>query len=213
MVGVHQQDTAEPFALALGGIHDRLAGLQLAGVDPEEAQLADIGVAHDLEGQSREGRIVGGGADLGLIGLGIDALDGGNIQRGGHEIDDRVEQLLYAFVFVGSPACDGDHLHRARGLPDRRADLVRGDFFAFEICFHDLFVEVGDRFQQLITVLLCQAAQLVRDRLGAHVLSEVVVINSCVHIHKVDNTAEAVLAPDGELNRNGIALEPLMHHV
>ena len=213
VVGVHQQDAAQALTLSLGGVHDRLAGLQRAGIDTEETQLAHIGVGHDLKGQRREGRLIGGVADLGLIGLGIDTLDSRDIQRRGHIIDDRVEQLLYAFVFVGSAAGDGDHFHRTGGLPDRRTDLVRRDFFAFEICFHDLFVEVGDSFQQLIAVLLSEGTHILGDLLGAHILAEIIVINSGVHIHKVDNTFEAVFTPDRKLDRNGIALEPLMHHV
>ncbi|KAG0930405.1 hypothetical protein G6F31_017047 [Rhizopus arrhizus] len=54
LVGVHLQDAAQPFLLALDRVEDRIARLHHAGVNAEEHQLPDEGVRHDLEGQRRE---------------------------------------------------------------------------------------------------------------------------------------------------------------
>ena len=56
VVGVHLQDAADAFTLALASVHDIGTGFELTGIDAEEAELADEGVGHDLECQGREGR-------------------------------------------------------------------------------------------------------------------------------------------------------------
>ncbi len=213
VIGVHQQDPAETLAHALRRVHDRLARLQRTGVHAEEAQSSDIGVGHDLEGQCRERLVIARPADFRLVGLGMYAFDRRDIQRRGHVIHDRVQQLLYALVLVGSAACNGNHFHVARGFPDDLADLIRGDFFAAEIKFHYLVVKVGNRLQQFIAVLLGKRQHILRDRFGTHVLAEIVVIDARFHIHEIDDTGEAVLASDRKLNGNGVALESVVDHI
>ena len=58
MVGVHLQDAADAFLLALGRVVDVRAGLQPARIDAEVGELADVGVGHDLESQGGERRVV-----------------------------------------------------------------------------------------------------------------------------------------------------------
>ena len=65
MVGVHHQQAPDPLGLAGGDVEDAAAGAELARVDAEVGQLADVGVGHHLEGERGEGRGVVGGA-LGL---------------------------------------------------------------------------------------------------------------------------------------------------
>ena len=213
VVGMHLQEAGDPLSLAPGGVERGLAALHGAGVNADEAQLAYEGVGHDLEGQGGEGGVVIGGPGLLFLGLGIGARHRRNIQRGGHVLHDRVQQLLHAFVLVGGAAGHGNHLHRHRGSPDRRADLVRGHVFAFENQFHDLVVEVGNRFQELHTILFGQGTHLLGDLLVAHLLAQIIVINAGVHIHQVDDTDKAVFLADGQLDGHGVAFEPVMDHV
>ena len=65
LVGVHQQDAAEPLAPLLGRVVDLVALADLAGVDAEVGQLAER-VADDLEGEGGERRLLVGlaGDDL-----------------------------------------------------------------------------------------------------------------------------------------------------
>ncbi len=58
-VGVHLQDTADALLLALHRVVDRVAGLQHAGIDAEEGQVADKRVGGDLERQCGERRVIG----------------------------------------------------------------------------------------------------------------------------------------------------------
>ena len=74
MVGVHPQEAAEALLLAGGGVEDRVALLETAGVDPEIGELADVRVGHDLEGQGRERLgVLGLALDHNILGAGLEA--------------------------------------------------------------------------------------------------------------------------------------------
>ena len=106
--------------LSLGRVEHRRAGVDVARVDAEERELADERVGHDLEDESREGRVVVGLA-LELGAHVVVALDRRDVERRREVVDDRVEQLLHALVLEGRAADDrlnvaGDR-GRAAGLP------------------------------------------------------------------------------------------------
>ena len=71
VVGVHLQDTADTLVVILDRVVDGGACVQRTGVHTEEAELTDIRVSHDLEGQSCERLVVGGDTILLLAGLGL----------------------------------------------------------------------------------------------------------------------------------------------
>ena len=54
VVRVHLEDAADALGLAGRRVQDAVAGLQLAGVDAEVRELADVRVGHHLEGERRE---------------------------------------------------------------------------------------------------------------------------------------------------------------
>ena len=62
VVRVHLEDAADALGLAGRRVEDAVAGLDLAGVDAEVRELADVRVGHDLEGQRRERLVVRGAA-------------------------------------------------------------------------------------------------------------------------------------------------------
>jgi hypothetical protein len=51
LVGMHAEQAAHSLFLVPGSVEHVGAGLQPAGINPEEGQLADIRVGHNLEGQ------------------------------------------------------------------------------------------------------------------------------------------------------------------
>ena len=213
MVCVHQQDSADTLALTLRRVQNRFAGLDCAGIDTEEAQTADEGVGHDLECKSGERCIIGCLTGLLLIGLGVCSADCGNIQRRGHVLNDSVEQLLHAFIFIRSTADHGYHLNGACGLSDGCTDHILRNLFAFEIKHHYLVVEIRDSFQHLYTVFLGQIAHILGDFLGAHIVAEIIVINAGIHLNQIDYATEIRFGADRELDGHCIALKSVMHHI
>ncbi len=59
VVRVHLEDAPDPLGLAVRRVEHAVAGLDLAGVDAEVGELADVRVGHDLEGERRERRVLG----------------------------------------------------------------------------------------------------------------------------------------------------------
>ena len=94
LVGVHLHQPADALALAAwSALSTLVAGLDRAGVDAEEGQLADVGVGHDLERQRRRTarRRSACACDV-LARLGVRALDRRHVDRRRQVVDDRVEQ-------------------------------------------------------------------------------------------------------------------------
>ena len=213
VVGVHLQNAAHALTLALGGVQHGGTGRQLTGVNAEEGQTAHIGVGHDLEGQRGKGLVVAGTAILFLVGLGVGTHDSGHIRGSGHIVHDGVQQLLHTLVAVRAAAGDRHHFHGAGGLADGRADLLGRDLLALQIHLHDLVIEHGNGVQQLLAVFLGQIRHILGDRLNADILAQLIVVDISIHLHQVDDTAEGILLPDGELNGYSIGLQPVVHHV
>ena len=81
-VGVHLEQAAEALFLAGAGVEHLVALVEGARVDAEVGEPTDVGVAHDLERQRREGLVVG------RLALGRLALGGLARQPGGRSTGD-----------------------------------------------------------------------------------------------------------------------------
>ena len=88
LVGVHLQEPADALLLAAHRVVDGIARVQHAGVHADERELADVGVGHDLERETREGLVVAGLAQIDFAVL-LLALDRGNINRRRQVVDHR----------------------------------------------------------------------------------------------------------------------------
>src|SRR5206468_2103397 len=82
--------------LVLRGVVDCRAGLERAGVDAKEDELADALVVHDLERERGERRVIGRLSLFERPRLGIDALDRRDTERRRQVVDDRGELPLGA---------------------------------------------------------------------------------------------------------------------
>ena len=121
---MHLQQTADTFLLVLDGVENGFAGLQDAGINAQEGELADIGVGHDLEGQCRERRIVACFTFDFLV-VEVKALNRGNVNRRRQEFNHAVEHTLHALILEG-------------GAAEHRLDFA-GDA-ALADTLHDFFV-------------------------------------------------------------------------
>ncbi len=213
VVGVHLQHAAQALVVVLGGVINRGTGVHLAGIDAEIDQLADERVRCDLEGERGERLVIGSVAVHFLAGFRIGPLDGGDIRRGGHESDDRVQQLLHALVFIGRTACDRHEFVGNGRLADGGDDLFPGQLLAVQVFFHHRVVLLGNRFQQLGTVLFGDFFHIVRDFLDAHILAHFIVIDIRFHVDEVDDAPERVFLADRQLDGHGVGLEPVLHHL
>ena len=213
VVCVHLKDTSDALVVVLRRVIDCGAGLDNAGIHAEEAELTNERVSRNLERQRRERLIVRRVPAKFFLCIRIDSLDCGNIRRSGHVIHNRVEQLLYALVAVRSSAGYGNHRVGDCALAYLRFNFINGEFLATEVFFHQCLVLLGNLFNKLVVVLLRKLHHILRNRLVSHILAKVVIIDLRLHFHEIDDTLEGVLAANRQLNRDGIALEPVLHHL
>ena len=178
-----------------------------------KAVKSSVGVGHYLEGQRRERSVVGRGPLLLLVRVGHRAPDVGDVGGGGHIIDYGVKQLLYALVAVGCAAYYRYHRVGDGGRPDALLDLVNGQLLAAEVLLRERVVHLGDVLDHLGMVLLAQLLHVLGYLLDTYVLAKVVVIHIRFHLDKVYDAPEGILGSDGELDGNGVAVEPVLHHL
>ena len=67
--------------------------------------------------------------------------------------------------------------------------------------------------QQLVVVLLGLVLHIVGDVLHADIFAQVIVVHIGLHLYQVDNTLKGILDADGQLDRNSVALQTVMHHM
>lgn len=82
-----------------------------------------------------------------------------------------------------------------------------------QIQLHDLIIEHGDCVQQLFAVLVGKVDHILGDRLHAHILAQLIVIDIGIHLHQIDDTLEGILFSDGQLDGDGVGLQAIVHHV
>ena len=204
LVGVHLEDLADAFLLALRGIEHVVARLHNARVDTHEHELAVERVGRDLEDEGRE-RIVEGGLAVDLDGFvgRIEANDRRNVLRARQVVDDGVQHRLHTLVLERRTAQDRIGLTADGQRADALADLLFRKLAALEELLEQLLIGFGDLVEQLGTVLLGAVLEVVRDVhgvvVGAHVVLDVVP-DVGLHADQVHNAGEVVLSADRQLH-------------
>ena len=212
VVGVHAQNAADALALALGGVVDVAAGLQRAGIDAEEHQLAHEGIGHDLERQSAEGLFIVRLAGDDLVGVLLRAFHRRDVQRRGQEIDDGVQKRLHALVAVAGAAQDGGHGAGDGGLADAGHQFLVGKLLAVQVFLHQFVVGLGHGFDQRGAGFLGGVLEVGGDLGFVDGVAQIVGVDLGLHLEKIHLALEIGLGADGQLNGHGVGLQALFHH-
>ncbi len=164
LVGVHLVDLADPLLAAVDRVEHRGARLELAGVDADVDQLAEVRVGGDLVGQAGErlGRRTAAGRSTSSSSLTEWPWMRVDVERRGQVLHDRVEQGLDALVLERGAAQHRVDLVGQGGATDRGLELLDGELLALEVLLHDLVVGLGQRLEQLLAVLGGLLGQLAR---------------------------------------------------
>ncbi len=207
LVGVHLQNPAQAFLLALDRVVDGVARIDLARVDAEEDQLADERVGHDLERQSGELFVVRGTARRFLVVV-VHAGDRRDVDRRRQEVDHGVQHTLHALVLERGAAQHRLDFAGDGTVTQALDDLGFGQFALFQILVHQLFVRLGSCLDHLLAPFVARVGQFSRD---VHVVElgalAGLVPDDRLHLDQVDHTLEGVFGADGHNDGNRAGLQ------
>ena len=210
LVGVHLEEPSDALLLALDGVVDVGARAHDAGIDPEERERPDVGIAHDLEGERREGLRVARQALLLVPFVGIAPLDGWDVERRRQVVDHRVEERLDTLVLEGAPAHDRYDLHAQRPGTDRGADLGLRDRLAVQVLLHEPLVDVRERLDEALAARPSRFEMIFGNVLLAVARAEALVLpHDRLHRDEVDHPPEVVLRAERELQHDRVPPQPL----
>ena len=213
---MHPVDLADALLAVLGAVEHRGAGLKATGVDADVGELAQVRVAHDLEGEGREGLVI---ARLALDGLvlvaGLVALDGRDVERRRKVGDHGVEHGLNALVLEGRAGEHGGELVGEGRAANAGLDLLDGELLALKELLHDGVVGLGQGLEELLAPL-----GGLTGHVGGDVLDDVVLAllglsapGERTHGHEVDDSEEVGLGTDGELEDERRGAKAILDHV
>ena len=215
LVGVHAEQAAKAFLLAVVGVVQRRTGFDHARIDAEERQMAHKGVGGQLEHETGERFLVRAGADdLFFRVFGVVAHHLLDVEGRRQVVHNRVEQRLHTDVAERGAAQDGHDALADGALTDAGIDFLNGQFMAFEVLFHQFFIFFRHGVQQLKALFFVQILEILRDftvddleALGFFVKADGAAVN------EVNDALELVFSPDRNLEADGLCFQAVADHV
>ncbi len=141
---------------------------------------------------------------LDFVAIQVSTFNGRDICRGRHELDDRVDHLLYTLVPVGRAAGDRDCPAFTGSLTKSCLKLLICRLLAFQIHFHQLVVQITDLFDQLSTIELGILEDILGNLTDSNVIALIVVIDIGVHFEQVDEAFVGLFRADRNVYHDSI---------
>ncbi len=213
LIGVHLQDAAKALLAALDRVENRVARLDRAGIDPEESQLADVRIGHDLERQgSKRIGIIRGAMALGFILE--NAIDRRNVGRSRQIFDHGVQHGLHALVLEGGAAKHRYDLGTERTGTQTGLYFGLGQFAGLKVLVHQFLVGLGSRLDHLFPPLLGFGLKF-RGNIAVFELDALagLVPDYGLHLDQIHHALEFLFGANWNLQRNGVGLEAQAHLV
>ena len=210
LVGVHLEQPADTFLVALVYVEDLLSGGQVPGVKPDKGQVAHVGVVDDLKGQRGQRIVVHGRA--GDFVLAVHSDHGSHFQRGGQIVHHRVQKRLNPLVLKGGATNHRNRAQRNASGPEASFDLGLGEFFAGKIAVGQLFVVLGGRLDQLYVQGLGLVQILGRDLPHGHLGTRLAVEVESLHLDEIDHALEILCLPHGKLQQDRPGAQAFLDH-
>ena len=178
---MHEQDTADAFTLAFSGVVDIAAAFQGPGINTEEGQLTDIRVGHNLKSQGGEGFFIAGMA--GCLGpVRQDTVNRGNVCRRRSEINNTVQQKLYALVFESGATENRNGFVGNGCFTQGFFDVFNGDVFTFKVFFHEVFIGFSNAVQHSGAVFFNLVRHICRN-IHFFIVNQVFVVEELISLH------------------------------
>ena len=174
--------------------------MQRTSVDTQERQTTNEWVSSDLKCQSGKWLVVTG-SQFNLFTIFISCFEWLNIQWRWQVVDNSVQHHLDTLILVGRTCQNWEQLFRQSSLTDSSFDFFNRKFFTAKVLFHDVVINVSQRFQQCIVTRFSFVLQVSRDFNSIPVLTfSIFIINVGNHLNQVDNTDEVIFSTNWHLN-------------
>ena len=86
-------------------------------------------------------------------------------------------------------------------LTDSSLDFVNGNLVTFKVLFHDVVINVGQRFDHCIVTLLCFFLEVVWNINSIPVRTQLIfIVNVSDHLNQVNDTGESIFGTDWQLD-------------
>ncbi len=211
LVGMHLQDTAYTLFLAFCGIEYIGTGIDSAGIYTEECKLSYKRICHDLEGQCREGFLIGG-MSLHFIAVHIGSLDGRDVRGSRHILQDCIQKLLDTPVAVCRTTAHRNGTAVAGSLAQGFLHVLHRRFFTLQIEQGEIIIQLTYLLYQLGTVqfrIICHISQVIGD---SDILTLVIIVDVGFHLEQINDSLKFIFLSNGKLNADGILTKSCFNH-
>ncbi len=120
---------------------------------------------------------------------------------------------MYALVSVRSSAHNRNDCVFNRRLAKNLFKLFLRNFITLKEFLHEFVVLLCDCLDKLVMIFLSNFLHVFGDFLDTHILAQIIIINVCVHLDKVNNALKRCFCANRKLNRDCVAFKPVLHHL
>ncbi len=150
---------------------------------------------------------------LALLTIWQNALDCRNVERTRHIVNNRIQQFLDTLILITCTTKNRVHTQRKNALTDTFLNLCFCKFFASEEFLEQFIVHFCDMLNKLGTIFLCLIKVFSRNVSNCHILTLIIVVNSCLHCYQIDNTLKFISVSDWQLNWDSVSVQTVFHHL
>ena len=212
---LNDHQATHSFATTRPRVVDGVTLLQLSGINPEKDQFPSIGISPQFEGERTKLLvIVGRNRDL-EVRAGLQPLRGGDFERTGKIIDDRVEQCLDTFLLKSRSTNHRDKFNLASESTNGRLENQRSDGLFRKHQFGDLVILVRyrvDQFGQSLLRFFFKVLRYFLDVVFQPLVDDLFrPPNHGLLINQVNYSRKMVFRTDGQIDWERIGTQFLAH--
>jgi hypothetical protein len=199
-----------PRSLVAIDVHQGRVALQDTGADAEKRHPTRERIGDGLEDEDRQRTVVGDRPALGGVVLRIVAHDLATLVRSRNEIDGEVEQRLDPDQVGRRRAQNREDLPRSDGPLQTLGELLAAEVARLEKGLHQGVIGLGDHLGQARPSRRRLVGEIGGDLLDLDLGGFRTGLLEGLHGHEVDDSTEAALGTDRELNRDRGASETVL---
>ena len=139
-----------------------------------------------------------------FVAIQIGTLDGRNVGRSGHILNDCIQKLLNALVTICGTAAYRNCCTLAGCLTQYLLHLFYRRLFTFQVHHHQIVIQLTDLLDQLGTIQFCIILHIAKIIGNSDVITFIVIVDVSFHLEQIDDSLEIVFFADRQLKNDSI---------